>query len=402
MKYIVVLGDGMADYPIPELGERTPLEAAHKPHMDTLASRGILGMARTIPEGMAPGSDAANMSVMGYAPKVYYSGRSPLEAAAMGIELGPKDVTYRTNLVTLSDEELFSRRRMLDYSSGEISTGESRQLIEALQPLFALHGLELYPGISYRHCAVRRDGQTGALLTPPHDISGKTVDEYLPKGCYGEELRRLMMESAAILRDHPVNLQRIAEGKHPATSVWLWGEGTKPSFRSFESLYGKKGGVVCAVDLIRGLGLCAGMEVSKPKGATGAMVTDYRAKAEAALQLLEKGLDLVYVHIEAPDECGHQGNAAAKVTAIEAIDREVVGQMTEALKEKGEDYRILVCPDHPTPISLRTHTAEPIPFLLYDSRKSENGPSRYTEAEAEGTGLFLEEGPMLMRKLLEL
>ncbi len=409
MKYIVILGDGMADYPVPELGNRTPLEAADKPNMDNLARRGLVGMARTIPEGMAPGSDAANMSVMGFQPAKYYSGRSPLEAVAMGIELGRSDVTYRTNLVTLADstgalagpEGQFSQCTMLDYSAGEISTEESKQLIESLQPLFAVHGLELCAGISYRHCAIRRNGETGALLTPPHDISGRCIEAYLPKGSYENELRRLMVEASAILQQHPVNQKRIAEGRHPANAVWFWGEGTKPSFASFESLYGKKGGVVCAVDLIRGLGRCAGMRVLTPKGATGSMVTDYRAKGEAALQLLHEGCDLVYIHIEAPDECGHQGNAAAKIRAIEGIDRDVLGQLMQALDREGEDYRILLCPDHPTPVSIRTHTAEPIPFVLYDSRRAEAGTPRYTEACAEQTGLFLEEGPLLMRRLLE-
>lgn len=403
MKYIVVLGDGMADYPIPSLDNRTPLEAADKPHMDAVAQKGIVGMCQTIPTGMPPGSDAANMSVMGFAPAKYYSGRSPLEAVAMGIELGAKDVTYRTNLVTLSDEADFSARTMLDYSSGEISTAEARELIEALQPLFAVHGLELHAGISYRHCAVRRDGDTGALLTPPHDISGKPISVHLPKGSYGVELTRLLVEASAILQTHPVNLARIAAGKHPANSVWFWGEGTRPSFAPFSELYGVKGGVVCAVDLIRGLGLCAGMRVATPEGATGAMTTNYHGKADAALTLLADGCDVVYIHVEAPDECGHQGNAPAKVAAIEAIDRDILGHMTEELDKAGEDYRILVCPDHPTPVSIRTHTGEPIPFVLYDSRKAaeQHSADRYTEAEAQKTGLFLPEGPMLMKWLLQ-
>lgn len=402
MKYIVILGDGMADYPIETLGGRTPLEAADKPHMDAIAQKGTVGMVQTIPTGMPPGSDAANMSVMGFAPARYYSGRSPLEAVSMGIELGADDVTYRTNLVTLSEEADFTARTMLDYSAGEISTAEAKELIEALQPLFAAHGLELYAGISYRHCAVRRSGDTGALLTPPHDISGKPISVHLPKGSYGVELERLLVEASAVLARHPVNLKRIAAGKHPANSVWFWGEGTKPSFSPFESLYGKKGGVVCAVDLIRGLGLCAGMRVSTPPGATGGMVTDYRAKADAALTLLREDCDLVYIHIEAPDECGHQGNARAKVAAIEAIDRDVLGHIMEELNMAGEDYRILLCPDHPTPVAIRTHTGEPIPFVVYDSRKAQEGTPRYTEEYAKNTGRFLPEGPMLMKQLLEL
>lgn len=401
MKYIVVLGDGMADYRIEALGDRTPLEAAHKPHMDAIAQKGVVGMCQTIPTGMPPGSDAANMSVMGFAPARFYSGRSPLEAVAMGIELSADDVTYRTNLVTLSDEPDFSARTMLDYSAGEITTEEARALIHALQPLFAAHGLELYAGISYRHCAVRRHGDTGALLTPPHDISGKPISVHLPKGSYGVDLERLLAEASELLRNHPVNLARIAAGKHPANSVWFWGEGTRPSFAAFSSLYGVRGGVVCAVDLIRGLGLCAGMRVISPAGATGGMVTDYRAKADAALALLREDCDLVYIHVEAPDECGHQGNPAAKVAAIEAIDRDILGHIMDELDAAGEDYRILLCPDHPTPVAIRTHTGEPIPFVIYDSRKALTGAPRYTEAEAQKTGLFLPEGPMLMQALLE-
>lgn len=401
MKYIVILGDGMADVPIPALGGKTPLEAAEKPHMDAIAQKGVVGMAQTIPTGMPPGSDAANMSVMGYAPAKYYSGRSPLEAVAMGISLSDADVTYRTNLVTLSGEPVFAARTMLDYSSGEISSVESGELIEALQPVFAAHGLELYAGISYRHCAVRRNGETGANLTPPHDISGRPIADYLPKGRYGDEFRRLLVESSAVLQTHPVNLARIAAGRRPATSVWFWGEGTKPSFAPFFDLYGVKGGVVCAVDLIRGLGRCAGMRVLTPEGATGGMVTDYRAKAEAALRLLHEDCELVYIHIEAPDECGHQGDAPAKVRAIEAIDCDVLGRIVEALDDEKEAYRILLCPDHPTPVHLRTHTGDPIPFVLYDSRKPLAGTPRYTEQYAQSTGLFLPEGPMLMQRLLE-
>ena len=401
MKYVVILGDGMADYPIVSLGDRTPLEAANKPHMDALAQRGLVGLAQTIPEGMPPGSDAANMSVMGFAPAEFYSGRSPLEAVSMGIELHAEGVTYRTNLVCMSDEPDFSARTMVDYSAGEISTEEARELIESLKPLFAAHGLELYAGISYRHCAVRRDGSVGAVLTPPHDITGKPVADHLPKDVNGDALLRLQIEASAILAAHPVNLARIAAGKRPANGVWFWGEGTKPAFAPFESLYGVKGGVVCAVDLIRGLGLCAGMRVCTPKGATGGMSTNYRGKADAALALLHSGCDLVYIHIEAPDECGHQGDPAAKVAAIEAIDRDVLGHLMQALDAEGEDYRILLTPDHPTPVKLCTHCADPVPFVIYDSRRMEHGTARYTEALAAQTGLFLPEGPMLMQRLLE-
>lgn len=401
MKYVIVLGDGMADTPVPSLGGKTPLEAADKPHMDALAQRGVVGMVQTVPEGMPPGSDAANMSVLGFDPKRYYSGRSPLEAVALGVSLRPDDVTYRTNLVTLSDEPLLRDRTMLDYAAGEISSDESARLIGALQPLFSRHGLELFQGISYRHCAVRRRGRTGALLTPPHDITGRPVAAYLPKGEYAEELTVTLERASAVLRNHPVNRAREAKGLRPANAVWFWGEGTKPRFDAFERLYGVKGGVVCAVDLLRGLGLCAGMRVVTPAGATGAMTTNYRGKADAALKLLREDCDLVYVHVEAPDECGHQGDARAKIAAIEAIDRDVVGHITQELRAQGEDFRLLLTPDHPTPLAIRTHTGDPVPFVIFDSRRAARGTPRYTEALARETGLFLPEGPLLMRRLLE-
>ena len=402
MKYVILLGDGMADLPLPSLNGQTPLEAADKPHMDAIAQKGLVGMVRTIPPGMAPGSDAANMSVMGFAPAKYYSGRSPLEAVAMGITLGDGDVTYRTNLVCLSEADTPEGRCMLDYSAGEISTEEGCELVKALQPLFARYGLELHAGLSYRHCAVRRGGQTGALLTPPHDITGQPIAPHLPKGSYGAEMTALLRESIGILTDHPVNRARAAQGKRPANAVWFWGEGTKPRFDPLEKLYGILGGVVCAVDLIRGLGICAGLRTVEVEGATGGMVTNYRGKAEAALSLLRDGCDLVYIHVEAPDECGHQGDAAAKIRAIEAIDREMLGPILTALDAAGEDYRILLTPDHPTPIAIRTHSGDPVPFVIYDSRRALHGAPRYTEAEAQKTGLFLPEGPMLMQRLLEI
>ena len=401
MKYVILLGDGMADLPLPALGGKTPLEAAVKPHMDAVAQRGVTGMVRTIPPGMPPGSDAANMSVMGFAPARYYSGRSPLEAVAMGISLGPDDVTYRTNLVTLTEAPALRERTMLDGAAGEISSAEAREMIAALQPLFAEAGLELHAGISYRHCAVRRNGQTGALLTPPHDITGRAVEGHLPQGRYADEMTRLLERACVLLAEHPINRARIAAGKRPANAVWFWGEGTRPRFDTLEALYGVRGGVVCAVDLIRGLGLCAGMRTVEVPGATGGMTTNYCGKAEAALALLRDGCDLVYIHVEAPDECGHQGDAQAKIAAIEAIDGQMLGPIMAALDAAGEDYRLLLTPDHPTPVALRTHTGEPVPFVLYDSRRAVQGRPRYTEHEAAQTGVFLPEGPLLMRMLLE-
>lgn len=401
MKYVIVLGDGMADVPVPELGNLTPLEAAKKPNMDYLAQHGVCGMVQTVPLGMPPGSDTANMSVMGFAPRIYYSGRSPLEAVALGIDVAPEDVTFRTNLVCLSDEADYEDKTMEDFSAGEISTAEADILIRALQrELFTDADLQLYPGISYRHCLVMKQGETGTVLTPPHDISKKPIKGHLPEGRYGARLTEIMKKSHEILKRHPVNLERIKNGKLPANSVWFWGEGTKPKLEPLEKLYGIKGGMVCAVDLLKGLALCAGMKTVDVEGATGGMVTNYKGKGEAALKLLQEDCDLVYIHIEAPDECGHHADAAAKTAAVEGIDREIVGYLMEELSKSGAPFRMLVTPDHPTPVHLMTHTADPIPFVFYDSERDFAGPQRYTEAEAKKTGLFLPEGPMLMQRLI--
>lgn len=392
----------MADRPIPELGNKTPLEASFHPYADMMAQNGMVGMVRTIPEGMPPGSDAANMSVMGFPPLKYYTGRSPLEAISLGVELANDDVAVRCNLVTLQNAENIENSVMADYSSGEIETNESRLLIEALKSELDSEACTLYPGISYRHCLVLHHTKTGTLLTPPHDISGQSVKGRLPKGLNADFLIEYMRESSRILAQHPVNLKRKAAGKPTADCCWFWGEGTKPSFDSFENIYGKKAGMVCAVDLLKGLGKCAGMRVPFVPGATGAKRTDFAAKGRAALQLLNDGCDLVYVHIEAPDESGHAGDLPCKIEAIEKIDSCITGFLIDSLKASGEDFRILFTPDHPTPISLKTHTPDPVPFVLYDSTIV-SGPStkRYTEAEASKTGLFLQEGPMLMKLLLK-
>ena len=403
MKYVVMLGDGMADRPIESLGGKTPLEAAYKPNMDYLSRHGAAGMVRTIPEGMPPGSDAANMSVMGYPPALYYTGRSPLEAVSMGIDMAADDVAMRCNLVCVSDEENYADKTMIDYSSGEIGTEEAVELLRYLAEKLNEEELHLFPGISYRHCLLLNHAEFGTSLTPPHDITGKAVKEYLPKGRYGERLYALMQSSYELLKEHPINRARIARGERPANSCWFWGEGTRPSFKRFEELYGKKAGVVCAVDLIKGLGICAGMKVPFVSGATGAKRTDFAAKGRMALKLLREDCELVYIHVEAPDESGHAGDVACKVEAIEAIDRDVLGQVMEGLKKDGEDFAILLTPDHPTPIELRTHSAEPVPFVLYRSdRDAVPQAGAYTEAEAKKTGLFLEEGPMLMKKLISL
>ena len=400
MKYVILLGDGMADWPVDALGGKTPLEAAKKPNMDKIAQLGAVGLVHTIPEGMPPGSDTANLSVMGYDPKKYYSGRSPLEAVSMGVDLKQDDVAYRCNIVTLSEEGEYEDKTMLDYAAGEISTAEAQELIKALQTVFNTESSQLYPGISYRHCMVLNHAATGAELTPPHDITGQPIKGKLPKGQNGQLLESLMKQSWDILANHPVNLARKAKGLRPANSAWFWGEGTRPRLDTLAELYGLQGGVVCAVDLIRGLGICAGMRTIEVPGATGGMVTNYEGKARAALSLLQDGCDLVYIHVEAPDECGHQGKPEAKVDAIEHIDG-MLGLIMSELDAAGDDYAILLTPDHPTPIRVRTHVSDPVPFVLYSSKGSA-GPHApaYTEANAKATGLYLAEGPMLMKKLV--
>lgn len=401
MKYIVMLGDGMADYPIAELNGKTPLEAANTPYMDFLAQHGTVGMAKTVPEGMPPGSDTANLSVMGFDPKVYYTGRSPLEAVSMGIPLAADDVTFRCNLVTLSDDERLEDCTMLDYSSDEITTAESTALIAALDAEFSAPDRKLYPGISYRHCLVLHHAKTGTECTPPHDISLKPVASHLPQGLYADQLLDLMRRSREILREHPVNLSRRERGLNPANCCWFWGEGTKPALSSFEARYGIKGGVISAVDLIKGIGGCAGLTSIDVEGATGNVHTNFKGKADAAIALLRGDCDFVYIHIEAPDEAGHRFELDNKVTSIERIDRDVLGPVIEAMRADGEDFSVLLMPDHPTPLSLRTHTSEPVPFVLYRSdRPSAHTAPHYTEAFAAKTGVFAPEAFRLMNKLI--
>lgn len=401
MKYIVVLGDGMADYKLEQLGGKTPLQYANTPRIDALAKTAEVGLCRTVPEGMKPGSDVANLSVLGYDPHACYTGRSPLEAVSMGIDLKDTDVTLRCNLVTLSDEEAYEDKTMLDYSAGEISTAEARELIGFLNGHFsAFAGLSLHAGISYRHCLVVENGKTGHRLTPPHDITGKPVRGYLPEGPLAKTYLDVMKLSAQLLKDHPVNRARIAAGKRPANSVWLWGEGTKPALENFAEKFGKRGGIISAVDLVKGIGILAGMRIIDVPGATGNYDTNFAGKADAALDaLLHGGLDFVYIHMEAPDECGHQGDIAHKVYSIEQIDEKVVGRLAEGLGAAGEPYRMLLCPDHPTPIAIRTHVSDPVPYLLYASGKRLGGAPSYDEDSARNTGVFVERGCELIRKL---
>lgn len=404
MKYAVVLGDGMADWKLEKLGGKTCLEYAKTPNIDSLAPHSELGLFRTVPEGFKPGSDVANMSVMGFDPKKYYTGRSPLEAVAMGIELKDTDVTLRANLVTLAGEGAYEDMTMADYSAGEISTEEARELITFLKKELDGNGFTLYPGISYRHCLVAENGVTGHDLTPPHDISDKKITEFLPKGELAEKYLDLMKRSYALLKDHPVNRARVAAGNNPANSLWLWGEGTKPKIDSFTRKTKLKGGVISAVDLVKGIALLAGMKFIPVAGATGNYDTDFAAKANAAArELLCGGLDYVYIHMEGPDECGHHGDTEHKVFSIEQIDGLVVKTLKEAFERAGEDYCILICPDHPTPCTIKTHVADPVPYLLYTNVKDiGNGAKRYTEDEAAATGIYIDNGYTLLDRMLQI
>ncbi len=402
MKYLVMLCDGMADKPHPALGDKTPMELAKKPMMDALAKNAEVGLCRTVAAGLKPGSDVANLSVMGYDPMDCYTGRSPLEAASIGVDLKVTDVALRCNLVTLSDEENYAEKTMVDYCAGDISTAEAAEIIKTVQEQLGSDIFTFYPGVSYRHCLVVANGTTDlGEMTPPHDISGRVIGEYLSTSENARPLIALMKKSVEILKDHPVNKARIAKGERPVTSIWLWGEGKKPILRDFKEKNGVSAGVISAVDLLKGIGVCANMAIPDVEGATGYLDTNFEGKADAAKALFDEGTELVYVHVEAPDECGHRGEAENKVKAIEEIDRRVLTPIVEYLNEKGEAYRILIMPDHPTPLETKTHASDPVPFVLYDSRKAENGVDGFTEKTATATGLFVEHGPSIMDRLLE-
>lgn len=399
MKYAVILGDGMADYPQESLGGKTPLDLAKKPFIDGLCKVSEVGLCRTVAKGLKPGSDVANLSVLGYDPKECYTGRSPLEAASIGIELTDTDVTARANLVTLSGEENFADKTMIDYSAGEISTAEAKVLIEYLAEKLNDETHRLFAGISYRHCLVTANGKIAGDLTPPHDITGKPVKGHLPTSETGKEYLRLMERSAQLLKDHPVNLARIKAGKRPATSLWFWGEGTKPALQSFSERYGLKGAMISAVDLLKGIGRLTGMQVIEVEGATGNYDTNFKGKAQAAVNALIDN-DFVYIHMEAPDECGHHGDAEHKIYSIEQIDG-VVKTIADGLKARGEDFSLLIMPDHPTPLNIMTHVSDPVPYVLYNSTKVVNGGAdKYCETEAAKTGIFVDSGVELMRKFL--
>ncbi len=399
MKYVIILGDGMADYPQPSLGGKTPLMLAKKPTIDSLCKESEVGLCQTIPDGLKPGSDVANLSVLGYNPAEFYTGRSPLEAASIGIELKDTDVTARANLVTLSSEEIFEDKTMIDYSAGEISTADATELINYLVERLNDNQFKLYAGISYRHCLVVDKGVVANDLTPPHDITGQPVKGHLPTSEQGAKYLQLMKRSVELLKDHPINKKRIAQGKNPANSLWFWGEGTKPRLKSFEEKFGLKGGMISAVDLLKGIGKLTDMEVVEVDGATGNYDTNFSGKAQACLDALKSGLDFVYIHMEAPDECGHHGDAEHKIFSIEQIDKLVVGPIYQTLKASGEPFRLLILPDHPTPISTRTHCSNPVPYVLYKSDERVNGTDGYDEQKASSTGVFEPVGHNLILKL---
>lgn len=402
MKYVVILCDGMADYPVPALGGKTPMMCANKPHIDALAQKGEVGLVRTVAAGLKPGSDVANMSVLGFDPKEYYTGRSPLEAASIGVDLKDTDVTLRTNLVTLSDAPNYEEKTMVDYCAGDISTAEAAEIIKDVEAHFGNEMFKFYAGVSYRHCLVWSNGTTDlGNMTPPHDISGRVVGEYLSKSENAKPLIQMMKDSYAFLSEHPVNKKRVAEGKRPANSIWMWGEGKKPMLSAFYDLYGKKGAIISAVDLLKGIAKCAKMEAPEVEGATGYIDTNFEGKAHAAVDALKNGCDFAYIHLEAPDECGHRNEPENKVKAIEMIDSRVLPIVLDGLQEIGEDYKIMVLPDHPTPIVTQTHAADPVPYLIYHKANEKQGVETINEETAKNTGVFLENGPDIMRKFLE-
>ncbi len=402
MKYLVLIPDGMADRPVPALGNHTPMEAAKKPAMDKLASLSLCGTVSNVPQGMVPESDTANLAILSYDPKIYSKGRSPLEAMSLGLHMDPDDTAIRCNVVTLSGtaEDDYASRTIIDHSAGDISTEEADELVHALNEALPMEGRVLHTGVSYRHCLIWKGAAEKYDFARPHDHLGQVIGEFLPKKENGgEEFLRYMEEGAKVLDNHPINVKRRAEGKNPANSPWLWSPGRKPAIPSFEEKWGVKAAVVCAVDLIKGIGVCAGCDVLNVEGATGNFNTNYKGKADAAIKAFADH-DFVYVHVEAPDECGHQGNPDEKTQSIEKIDAEILTPIWEYLENSGEDYKILLLPDHPTPIEIRTHSIEPVPFLLYDSKNKVDGVKKYTEEECAKTGKYIADGSTLLSNMI--
>lgn len=399
MKYVVVLGDGMADRPIEALGNKTPLEYAETPMMDKLSKLSEVGLVHTIPDGMKPGSDTANLSVIGYDPKKYYTGRSPLEALSIGVNMKDTDVAIRCNIVTVSyDDKPYEEKTIIDHSSGEISTEDAAVLLEAVKKELEDDVFKYYTGTSYRHLTIWDNGQV-TEMTPPHDVLGRVIGEYLPEQ---PELREMMKKSYDILANHPLNKARMEKGLNPANSIWFWGAGTKPCVTSFEEKNHKKGAMISAVDLLKGIAVGAKMKVIEVEGADGTLHTNYEGKARAAADvLLKEGYDFVYVHVEAPDEMGHQGSAERKVQAIQYLDQRVIKPLYEALKNSGEPFRMLVLPDHPTPVCVRTHTSDPVPYMLYDSTEEQDKAYDYNEKDAKDSGIFIAEGHTIINHLFK-
>ncbi len=396
MKYLVVLFDGMADYPVHELGGKTPLEAADTPNIDKLAKNATVGLVKSVDDGMKPGSDVANLSILGYDPKKYYTGRSPLEAGSIGIDMKTTDVSLRCNLVTLTDESNYEDKTILDYCADDISSEDAEVLVNYLAEHLNNGEFTFYNGVSYRHCLIWDNGTTDVgTLTPPHDITGKPIKEYIPTHPNAEKLYDLMKKSYDLLKDHPLNLERIKNGKRPANSIWLWGEGVRAQLDDFKEKYGLKGSMISAVDLLKGIGKFAGMNVVQVDGVTGYIDTNFEGKAQAAIEEFKNGQDFVYIHVEAPDECGHRNEIDNKVKAISIIDKVILGPVTEYLRSQG-DFKVLVTPDHATPLSLMTHTNDPIPFFIYDSTKECAGVDGFCERTAKETGLFIQPGYTIM------
>ena len=401
MKYLVVICDGMADKKVEALGNRTPMEAAKKPVMDALAAQAVCGCALNVPVGMVPESDTANLAILSYDPRTYSKGRSPLEAVSMGLTLSETDTAIRCNVVTLSeDEPAYEDKIMLDHSADEITTEEADQLVAALNEKLSNDARRLFTGVSYRHCLIWENASDTYNFNRPHDIIGRRIGEYLPNDEAGKEFLAFMKESYEILNHHPVNEDRRRRGLRPANSAWLWSPGRKPFLPSFSEKWGVKGAVISAVDLIKGIGLCASMEVINVEGATGNIHTNYEGKAEAAIDAFRRGAEFVYIHVEAPDECGHRGEVENKVKSIEYIDARILAPVLEALRASGEDYRVMVLPDHPTPLAIRTHSSDPVPFLLYDSTAAASGVPVFTEAECEKTGLYVSDGSTLLDRMI--
>ena len=399
MKYVVVLGDGMADEPIAELGNKTPLEYANTPEMDMLSKISEVGLVHTIPEGMSPGSDTANLSVLGYDPKKYYTGRSPLEALSIGVDMKDTDIALRCNIVTVSVDDLtYEEKTIIDHSSSEISTEDAAILLEAVREGLENDTYKFYLGTSYRHLTIWDKGQV-VPLTPPHDVLGKQIGQYLPKD---EKLKEMMKKSYDILVNHPINVARMEAGLNPANSIWFWGAGTRPALDSFEEKNNKKGVMISAVDLLKGIGVGAKMTNIIVDGADGTLHTNYEGKANAAVKALtEDGYDFAYVHVEAPDEMGHQGSKERKIQAIQFLDQSVIKVIYDKLTAVGEDFRMLVMPDHPTPIAVRTHTSNPVPYMLYDSTDIKNETWNYNEKDAKASGNYIAEGHTVINHLFE-